>query len=333
MILVLGLKLVMDGEELTEQETALYDRQIRVWGADAQRRLSKAHILVSGLKGTVVEFCKNIVLAGVGSLTLIDDRPVTKEALSANFLIDPDDNEFTGKSLAELCCDSLKDFNPMVRVSVENGDLSSFGVDFYDKFDVVVVSCCSITAKRLINEKCRKLPKRVAFYTVDCRDSCGEIFVDLQNYTYSKKKLDETIECQLQYPSFEDAIAVPWKSLPRRMSKLYFAMRVIEQFEEAEGRDPGQTSKDDLPKVLKLRKELFEAQSLNESLIPDSLLERLVSCTTEFPPVCAVIGGILGQEVIKAISGKGDPLKNFFFFDAMDGKGIIEDISKPDSGS
>ncbi|KAL7191682.1 hypothetical protein ACSBR2_023714 [Camellia fascicularis] len=323
----------MDGEELTEQETALYDRQIRVWGADAQRRLSKAHILVSGLKGTVVEFCKNIVLAGVGSLTLIDDRPVTKEALSANFLIDPDDNEFTGKSLAELCCDSLKDFNPMVRVSVENGDLSSFGVDFYDKFDVVVVSCCSITAKRLINEKCRKLPKRVAFYTVDCRDSCGEIFVDLQNYTYSKKKLDETIECQLQYPSFEDAIAVPWKSLPRRMSKLYFAMRVIEQFEEAEGRNPGQTSKDDLPKVLKLRKELFEAQSLNESLIPDSLLERLVSCTTEFPPVCAVIGGILGQEVIKAISGKGDPLKNFFFFDAMDGKGIIEDISKPNSGS
>jgi len=28
----------MNGEELTEQETALYDRQIRVWGADAQRR-------------------------------------------------------------------------------------------------------------------------------------------------------------------------------------------------------------------------------------------------------------------------------------------------------
>lgn len=25
-------------EELTEQETAIYDRQIRVWGVDAQRR-------------------------------------------------------------------------------------------------------------------------------------------------------------------------------------------------------------------------------------------------------------------------------------------------------
>lgn len=40
--------------------------------------------------------------------------------------------------------------------------------------------------QKLINEKCRKLSKRVAFYIVDCRDSCGEIFVDLQNHKYSK---------------------------------------------------------------------------------------------------------------------------------------------------
>ncbi|KAF8408442.1 hypothetical protein HHK36_007595 [Tetracentron sinense] len=327
------LRLRMDGEELTEQETALYDRQIRVWGVDAQRRLSKSHILVSGMKGTAVEFCKNIVLAGIGSLTLMDDRMVTEEALSANFLIPPDENMFSERSLAELCCDSLREFNPMVRVSVEKGDLSTFDGDFYDKFDVVVVSCCSLRTKKLINEKCRKRSKRVAFYTVDCRDSCGEIFVDLQNYTYSQKKLVDTIEQQLQYPSFEEAVAVPWRALPRKVAKLYFAMRVIERFEQTEERNPGETSVADLPSVLKLRKELCETQSLNESHIPDGLLERLLAGRREFPPVCAIIGGILGQEVIKAISGKGDPLKNFFFFDAFDGKGIIEDISNPDTGS
>ncbi|XP_065628297.1 SUMO-activating enzyme subunit 1B-1-like, partial [Quercus suber] len=109
---------------------------------------------------------------------------------------------------------------------------------------------------------------------------------------------------------------------------------VIEKF-EADGRHPGDVSIADLPGVLKLKKELCEANSLNESHIPDALLERLVTGTREFPPVCAVIGGILGQEVIKAISGKGDPLKNFFFFDAVDGKGIMEDISisNPKSGS
>ena len=70
----------------------------------------------------LLQFCKNIVLAGVGSLTLNDDRPVTTELLSANFLIPPDESVYREKPLAELCCDSLKDFNPMVRVSVQKGD-------------------------------------------------------------------------------------------------------------------------------------------------------------------------------------------------------------------
>ncbi|KAL1566485.1 SUMO-activating enzyme subunit 1B-1 [Salvia divinorum] len=319
----------MDGEELTEQETALYDRQIRVWGADAQRRLSKSHILVSGLKGSVIEFCKNIVLAGVGSVTLNDDRLVTEGLLSANFLVPSDPNAYTGKSLAELCSDSLKDFNPMVRVSVQRGELSNFDVDFFHKFDAVVISSCSLSTKKSINEKCRKSLKRIAFYTVDCRDSCGEIFVDLQDYIYTKKKEDETIECHIVYPTLEEAISAPWKSLPRKVSKLYLALRVIEKFEELEGRSRGETSAADLPEVQKLRKELCDTQSHAESQIPDALLERLLKGRTEFPPVCAIIGGILGQEVIKAISGKGDPLKNFFFFDATDGKGIIEDIGNP----
>ncbi|RXH77846.1 hypothetical protein DVH24_039817 [Malus domestica] len=273
----------MDGEELTEQETAL---------------LSKAHVLVCGITGTVAEFCKNIVLAGVGSLTLVDDRVVTEDALSANFLIPSDESVYAGKTLTELCRDSLKDFNPMVRVSVEKG-LPSNASGF--QYNCIVI--------------------------VTIKDSCGEIFVDLQHHKYSKKKNEETIECELQYPSFEESISVPWKSFPRRFSKLYFAMRVIERFEEAEQRKPGELSIADLPAVLKLKKELCEAQSVNESHIPNALLERLVTDTREFPPVCPIIGGILGQEVIKTISEKGDPVKNFFFFDAMDGKGVIEDIS------
>ncbi|KAL9230448.1 hypothetical protein vseg_005797 [Gypsophila vaccaria] len=325
--------MTMDGEELTEQETALYDRQIRVWGADAQRRLSKAHVLVGGMKGTAAEFCKNVVLAGVGSVTLVDDSPVTEESLNANFLIPPDEKVYSGKSVSEICCSSLKDFNPMVNVSVEKGELSSFGTDFFEKFDVVVVSCCSLSTKKIINDKCRKLSKRIAFYSVDCRDTCGEIFADLQDHSYTKKQVDETVECSLHYPSFSEAIAVPWKTLPKRVSKLYFAMRVIEKFEETEGRKPGEISAADLPSVLKLRTELCEAQAFGESQIPDSLLERLVSSALEFPPVCAIIGGILGQEVIKAISCKGEPIKNFFYFDAMDGKGVIEDISIPDPTS
>ena len=60
-------------------------------------------------------------MPGVGSLTLNDDNPVTEDALAANFLTPLDEKMGGGGSLAELCCDSLKDFNPMVHVSVEKG--------------------------------------------------------------------------------------------------------------------------------------------------------------------------------------------------------------------
>lgn len=51
----------------------------------------------------------------------MDDRMVTEESLWVNFLIPPDKETYHGKSLAEVCCDSLKDFNLMVRVSTEKG--------------------------------------------------------------------------------------------------------------------------------------------------------------------------------------------------------------------
>ncbi|KAM3347028.1 hypothetical protein ACQJBY_021169 [Aegilops geniculata] len=315
-------------EELTAQETALYDRQIRVWGVDAQKRLSKAHVLVCGVNGTTIEFCKNIVLAGVGSLSLMDDHIVTEDDLSANFLI-PHDVCMQGvSSRAEACCESLKDFNPMVRVAVAIGDPSLIDEGFVDRFDIIVVSCASLKTKLFINDNCRKRSKHIAFYSVECKDSCGEIFVDLQNHSYLQKKPGgEPEQQELTYASLQEAISVPWKNLPKKTTKLYYAMRVLESYELSEGRDPGETGLSDLPAVLAWRKDMCDRMSLSESQIPTALLERLVAAgKKEHPPVCAILGGILGQEVIKSISCKGDPIKNFFYYDAADGKGIMEDI-------
>jgi ubiquitin-like 1-activating enzyme E1 A len=55
----------------------------------------------------------------------MDDHMVTEDNLNANFLIPPDESVYGGRSIAEVCCESLKDFNPMVRVSAEKGMLQS----------------------------------------------------------------------------------------------------------------------------------------------------------------------------------------------------------------
>jgi molybdopterin/thiamine biosynthesis adenylyltransferase len=45
---------------ISETEAKLYDRQIRLWGIDAQQRMSKTRLLVYGMKGISSETCKNL---------------------------------------------------------------------------------------------------------------------------------------------------------------------------------------------------------------------------------------------------------------------------------
>lgn len=47
------------------------------------------------------------------------------------------------------------------------------------------------------------------------------------------------------------------------------------------------------------------------------------------PAVAAVLGGVVSNDVLKAISGKGEVIDNFFFFSAADGAGIVERFGKP----
>lgn len=64
----------------------MYDRQIRLWGLEAQNRIRKAHILVINLDGLTTEAIKNWVLAGISALTVVDYREDTSwHDLSAGF--------------------------------------------------------------------------------------------------------------------------------------------------------------------------------------------------------------------------------------------------------
>ena len=72
---------------LSADEIALYDRQIRLWGAQAQERIRSANILLVSLRALGSEIAKNLTLAGISSLTIIDDEPVTEEDLGAQYFV------------------------------------------------------------------------------------------------------------------------------------------------------------------------------------------------------------------------------------------------------
>ncbi|XP_039403628.1 ubiquitin-like modifier-activating enzyme 7 isoform X9 [Mauremys reevesii] len=68
----LGRSSMRRSESLGEIDAGLYSRQLYVLGHEAMRRLAKTAVLVSGMKGLGVEIAKNIILAGVKSVTVHD---------------------------------------------------------------------------------------------------------------------------------------------------------------------------------------------------------------------------------------------------------------------
>uniref|UniRef100_A0A914QLQ4 THIF-type NAD/FAD binding fold domain-containing protein n=1 Tax=Panagrolaimus davidi TaxID=227884 RepID=A0A914QLQ4_9BILA len=73
-------------KEISSDELAVYDRQIRLWGLDAQNRLRNSSALIYGMTPLGAEIGKNLMLCGLNALTVADGCLVGEN--DANFLID-----------------------------------------------------------------------------------------------------------------------------------------------------------------------------------------------------------------------------------------------------
>ena len=104
--------MVSDTTQISEQEAELYDRQIRLWGLDAQKRLRSARVCVLGMSGLGCEVSKNLVLSGVKELKMVDSKLVSDEDATSQFLAPRDK---LGENRAEASLQRLQQLNPMVR--------------------------------------------------------------------------------------------------------------------------------------------------------------------------------------------------------------------------
>lgn len=89
-----------------------YDRQIRLWGTSGQRRLCNAKVILIGCSGAGIQAIKNLVLPGVGHISIWDDRIVAVEDLSCSFFYAPED---VGSFRAEAAVRNLTEMNPDVK--------------------------------------------------------------------------------------------------------------------------------------------------------------------------------------------------------------------------
>jgi ubiquitin-like 1-activating enzyme E1 A len=187
---------------LSADDFALYDRQIRLWGAQAQERIRNAHILLVSLRALGTEIAKNLTLAGISSLTIVDDEPVTEEDLgSCYFLRDEDvgkpvcDANFDMNSIkracdaniskrAECAIPRIQELNP--RVSVTSGgalsDLLSKDQTFYEPYSVVIACDHNFDVLSIINTAARFAGR--PFYAAAIHGTYGCIFADLVQHDF-----------------------------------------------------------------------------------------------------------------------------------------------------
>lgn len=72
------------------------------------QRLRTANILLIGIKALGNEVAKNLVLAGIGSLTVVDDHVITEDDLGAQFFITEQHIGLNVRSPSTLLKSSLK---------------------------------------------------------------------------------------------------------------------------------------------------------------------------------------------------------------------------------
>lgn len=135
--------------------------------------------MIAGLNGLGAEVAKNVILAGVKSVTFLDDKPVTQLDFASQFFIPRDQ---LGKNRAEASLTRAQALNPMVELKIDTDSVADKGEEFFKKFDVVLILEASNAEQIRINNFCRA--NKVKFYAADMWGSFGFSFVDLQEHEF-----------------------------------------------------------------------------------------------------------------------------------------------------
>ncbi|GES96720.1 ubiquitin-activating enzyme E1 [Rhizophagus clarus] len=377
-------------------DEGLYSRQLYVLGHDAMRKMGNSNVLIVGLKGLGVEIAKNVVLAGVKSVTLYDPEPVKISDLSTQFFLREDD---VGKPRAATSAPRLAELNQYVPISVLEGELTNdkirnfqvvvltetplkkqleindfthtngihfistdvrglFGIhfnDFGDNFQIIdatgenpvtgmvaavskevdgIVTCLdesrhgledgdyvTFTEIKGMEELNNCEPKKVKIlgpYTFSIGDTSkygdynsGGIFTQVkQPKTIQFKSLRES----LGKPDFFISDFAKWD----RPGQLHIGFQALHAFVENHGSLPRPHNETDAEELIRIARNVND-QCEEKTELDDKLLKQLAyGATGDLPPMVALFGGLVAQEVLKACSGKFHPTKQLFYFDSLE---------------
>ncbi|XP_004490631.1 ubiquitin-activating enzyme E1 1 [Cicer arietinum] len=385
-----------------EIDEDLHSRQLAVYGRETMRRLFASSVLVSGMRGLGAEIAKNLILAGVKSVTLHDEGNVELWDLSSNFVFSEND---LGKNRAVASVSKLQELNNAVLVLSLTTKLTK---EQLSNFQAVVFTEISLEKAVEFNDYCHSHQPPIAFIKTEVRGLFGAVFCDfgpeftvfdvdgeephtgiIASISNDNPALvscvdDERLEFQdgdlvvfsevhgmkelndgkprkiknaraysftleedttnygayekggivtqakqpkvLNFKPLREALSEPGDFLLSDFSKfdrpplLHLAFQALDKFVSEVGRFPVAGSEDDARKFISIASNINEnlGDGRLEDLNPKLLQQFAFGARAVLNPMAAMFGGIVGQEVVKACSGKFHPLFQFFYFDSVE---------------
>ncbi|PON85895.1 Ubiquitin-activating enzyme E [Trema orientale] len=166
------LAMVRHDADAHDIDEDLHSRQLAVYGRDTMRRLFASNVLVSGMKGLGAEIAKNLILAGVKSVTLHDEGKVELWDLSGNFIFSESD---IGKNRALASVQKLQELNNVVVVQSLTTKLTK---EQLSDFQAVVFTDISLEKAIEFNDYCHNHQPAIAFIKSEVRGLFGSVFCD-----------------------------------------------------------------------------------------------------------------------------------------------------------
>eukprot|EP00922_Rhytidocystis_sp_ex-Travisia-forbesii_P030813 GHVS01045457.1.p1 GENE.GHVS01045457.1~~GHVS01045457.1.p1 ORF type:complete len:348 (+),score=27.19 GHVS01045457.1:21-1064(+) len=326
----------MDTSNLTisASEVEIYDRQIRLWGASAQKRLMSSHVLIVGLSAINIESAKNLILSGV-SVSLCDDSEVKASDYGYNYFLDQNALQ---EQMAKGTRDSMQAMNSLVKVDVVEGNFTRCINDKKALREFVQLGgytavCIAAEYHPLhtlveVDEELREID--VAMFVSFSCGKFGFFFSDMATHVVDDnlcndgdrmiEKSSAVVGSCVQFPSLRQTINTDMKSLGKRTRPIIYSLMILCEYEKRFGDTKlnkcGRTGGDCLAvcddfvefahKMLKQ----WGKDNNNYKEEQFALWELMASYRRPFILSASVIGGLLAQEVRKYISRQLTPLAN-----------------------
>lgn len=330
---------------VTEEEAALYDRQIRLWGLEAQNKMRSAHVVLVGFSSVATEIVKNIVLAGVGAVTIVDAGAVREEDLGAGFFFRADD---VGKPrVSDAPLERIRQLNTLVRV--EGRGALDVLEDFASlKADALVATTGTRTEWTAWNDRCRACS--MLFYGAVAQGWGGVLFSDLLEHHYVVQRAvpglteREAVRYTQTYVPLADSLRVSWKTplAPgdvrgrpvRTWHPQLWATWALWDWAEAD-HDPAPTV-EALAAALETRTlALLTAKGVDPTRVFDRARTDRARFFAGFAaavhpgithgslaamaPTSAVLGGLVAQDLLNALGHREEPIVNWMVLDTAAG--------------